>query len=497
MPSQKRQKRGEPVRRGVRPSGNALLASTGNSARTEGLGSLSLLSDELISQIFGELDPDSWRLTQACSRAFFAWSSIEALWKVAYITRTNGLLRSWQGSWRSTYLWQYYGVPADCIAAPDLSCIYSDVLYTPVLAAAYDANSLVRSNSLQDLVPRRDVASVTKEGLGQEPFILTGAMDTWSAYKGSRSWNSLTTLAQRFPDCQLRAEAVLANLATYLTYHDHCPADESPLYLFESHFVEKMLCQDEYSVPLPFDDDLFYVLGDERPDYRWLIAGPRRSGSTWHVDPNATSAWNAVIAGAKAWILLPPHVLPPGVHVSADRSEVECPLSLAEWWINYYQQTLAEYGEHAKEPKHRGLLRQGICRPGEIFFVPSGWWHIVVNLEDSIAITQNFVSAECLPQVMHFLRHKPEQISGFKLDKTADPLNARDCDEIPADVYERFCQALAAAEPALYKDGLAGLRELERKSKSTTEPKSMLFGDKVSSISESSFSFDFAIDSEV
>lgn len=24
---------------------------------------------------------------------------------------------------------------------------------------------------------------------------------------------------------------------------------------------------------------------------------------------------------------------------------------------------------------------------------PSGWWHLVVNLEDSVAVTQNFVSA--------------------------------------------------------------------------------------------------------
>jgi hypothetical protein len=36
-----------------------------------------------------------------------------------------------------------------------------------------------------------------------------------------------------------------------------------------------------------------------RPDHRWIIWGPRGSGSTFHKDPNATSAWNAVIKGTK------------------------------------------------------------------------------------------------------------------------------------------------------------------------------------------------------
>ena len=70
--------------------------------------------------------------------------------------------------------------------------------------------------------------------------------------------------------------------------------DESPLYLFDRSFVDKMDIKigeehgGEYWIPECFGEDLFAVLGSQRPDSRWLIVGPKRSGSTFHKDPNAT-----------------------------------------------------------------------------------------------------------------------------------------------------------------------------------------------------------------
>jgi hypothetical protein len=45
-----------------------------------------------------------------------------------------------------------------------------------------------------------------------------------------------------------------------------------------------------------------------------------------------------VITGQKKWILYPPHVEPPGVHASPDGADVATPLSLVEWFMNFYEE---------------------------------------------------------------------------------------------------------------------------------------------------------------
>lgn len=102
-----------------------------------------------------------------------------------------------------------------------------------------------------------------------------------------------------------------------LRCHREQTGEDRPLYVFDKRFVDKAPdVEREYSVPGYFaeDRDLFRALGKQRPFFRWVIAGPARSGSTWHIDPNATSAWNAVIRGRKHWLMCPPGNPPPGVH---------------------------------------------------------------------------------------------------------------------------------------------------------------------------------------
>ena len=211
-------------------------------------------------------------------------------------------------------------------------------------------------------------------------------------------------MVDRFPDVKFRQEAVQWPLKLYAEYmqENH---DESPLYLFDCLSPAMAELRKEYEAPKIFQEDLFTLFGKCRPDYAWLILGPKRSGSTFHKDPNYTSAWNTALVGRKLWIMFPPNVIPPGVGTDEEESEVTSPVGICEWVL------LGFFNDCLKME----LCQVAITFPGECIYVPSGWWHSVINIDDSIALTQNFVPKSKLSNAFNFLKNKRNQVSGFRL----------------------------------------------------------------------------------
>jgi len=340
--------------------------------------------------------------------------------------------------------------------------------HTPLLAYTTNIPPKNAIPRLSDLTPEEFSLSWS-----DKPLILTSPVRSWPIYK---TWN-LTFLLAQYKTIKFRAEAVDWTLETYLQYMAS-NTDESPLYLFDRSFASKMSlstskdANPSYSIPSCFGEDLFAVLDDKRPDDKWLIIGPARSGSTYHKDPNATSAWNAVLRGSKYWIMFPSSPSsppPPGVYVSADQGEVTSPLSIAEWLLGF----------HAEARRTPGCV-EGVCNEGEVLHVPSGWWHLVVNLEESIAITQNFVPRVHLSGVLEFLRDRRDQVSGFRKE-VLDP-------------YEAFLEGMRREYPELLE---LGLEELERKMDGRKRKWDVAVGKEDGEVGGFSFGFGDDSDEEV
>lgn len=387
---------------GVRPAGNALTSSQND---MQYMGLFGRLPDALLLLVLEFLDQSALVSLGSSCRGLYAYSSLDQLWRDIAVNQMSEDF-SWRGSWRASLR----RLPSASLAKVDCRYLFSDALHRPFLCSQLSLVSYVSDIPQQNNIPRMADLSPSEfnASWSDRPFILTTPVKRWPIFE---KWNQ-NDLLRRYGDISFRAEAVDWRLKAYVEYMS-TTQDESPLYLFDRGFVEKMDLQlgsnGAYEPPQAFQEDLFALLKEQRPDHRWLIIGPQRSGSTFHKDPNATSAWNAVIRGSKYWIMFPSSILPPGVYMSEDQSEVTSPLSIGEWLLSF----------HAEARNTPGCL-EGICHEGEVLHVPSGWWHLVVNLDPAIAITQNFVPRSRIGATVRFLKHKANQVSGFK-ETVSDP----------------------------------------------------------------------------
>ncbi|KAL5615357.1 hypothetical protein BROUX41_005405 [Berkeleyomyces rouxiae] len=393
---------------GIKPLGNLYLSSTPNAKRN--VGFFQVFTDEALMVLLEYFDSKALANLGATCRFLFAACNSEDLWKQLFLqsSRCGHPRPDWIGSWRALLRRRSEGFTVSSL--PDCSDVFSDVLYRPFMCSQIVLARFASTIPARNQISRMETLSYQDfaNKWGERPFILTDYVKHWPAM---REW-TIDSMLEKYPDVVFRAECVDWEFKSYVRYLRNTQ-DESPLYLFDKKFAEKMNITigtgpaDMYSKPEVFGPDLFEVLDAERPAHRWLIIGPACSGSTFHKDPNATSAWNAVVQGSKYWIMFPPNVQVPGVYVSDDSSEVTSPLSIAEWLLEF----------HAEARQSPGCI-EGVCRAGEILHVPSGWWHLVVNLEDGIALTQNFVpqttNLHHLVEVLSFLKDKADQISGFE-----------------------------------------------------------------------------------
>ncbi|KAK5973780.1 Bifunctional arginine demethylase and lysyl-hydroxylase PSR [Trichostrongylus colubriformis] len=273
--------------------------------------------------------------------------------------------------------------------------------------------------SLKDNMPRIDCNTLSVEEFCEKyekprlPCMITGLTKAWSAHE---NWK-IDNLLQKYGNATFKcgecsdAKPVFLKFKYYAEYMSK-NKDDSPMYIFDGKFGERHATREmlkDYEVPAYFRTNLFDILGSRKPQFRWIVIGPARSGTNIHIDPRGTAAWNALIHGHKRWVFIHPNAPRELVRIPKDQAGPH-PKEAITWFSTVYKRICEGDWPFDKYPVIE-------CRqhPGETLFVPCGWWHVVINEDDTVAITQNFCSSINLIYVYSTLaKRKPCLAQVFK-----------------------------------------------------------------------------------
>jgi hypothetical protein len=233
------------------------------------------------------------------------------------------------------------------------------------------------------------------------PCMIRGCADGWPARE---KWASAKALVQHRGDVQVRLtelynlprsyfpsakpQAVRVPLKNFCAYANSNAAD-FPWYGFEDDFTcggrDSLL--GDFTIPRYFVEDCYDASEEARslfPKAKFFIVGGARTGTGLHVDPSCTSAWNTLLCGRKRWVLFPPgsddaYMELLGVQEEYSRKGTQP----CKWWREDYARVANAGGDVRSE------MIECVQGPGETIYVPHGWWHAVLNLDFTVAVTAN------------------------------------------------------------------------------------------------------------
>eukprot|EP01033_Poteriospumella_lacustris_P009125 gene9125-6564_t len=435
---------------GVVPEGNLLFSADAKKSlrmRYDGLGSFFYrMTDEQIIELLSFLDAETLIRLSGASRVFHMFCTLDFLWRDIVLTICDDAHQSikFDTTWRQTY-YRMRQPQKESFSFPVVRVdgYPSGFLFKQWLCGNIRFERDVPHFYKHQDIPRIPLEEMTVERFVEEferpnrPVIIRNAAAHWPAMQ---KWKDDAYLINECEKIQktFRATSAAASRAATFSMKDYLHyattvKEEAPLYLFERDFAQVPALKADFEVPQFFREqnlktavstkangetqcythqpDLFSLLGEgKRPDYRWMVIGPASSGSLFHIDPNMTNAWNVSVRGRKKWIFYPPTRVPPGVQRSEDGADVTVPISTSEWLLTFWSYHLE--ARHDPDVSQRPL--EAIAEEGDLFFVPHGWWHMVVNLDFNLALTQNYVSTSNLSDVLRFVRDKRDQVSGVR-----------------------------------------------------------------------------------
>ncbi|CAI5745626.1 unnamed protein product [Peronospora destructor] len=166
-------------------------------------------------------------------------------------------------------------------------------------------------------------------------------------------------------------------------------------YLKDWHFVHAF-GHDIYETPPFFKDDWLNWWWDHKEksesDYRFVYLGPAGSWTPLHQDVFRSYSWSVNVCGRKQWILFHPN------------DERKLKDRFGRFVIPDVTATVTdkENYPHFHEAKPVYVVQE----TGDAIFVPSGWYHQVRNMEDTISINHNWFNGYNICEVWGFLKRE-------------------------------------------------------------------------------------------
>ncbi|CAH0486335.1 unnamed protein product [Peronospora farinosa] len=158
----------------------------------------------------------------------------------------------------------------------------------------------------------------------------------------------------------------------------------------------------EDATTLSYDDFCTRYMAPNRPvllhkeksdsDYRFVYLGPAGSWTPLHQDVFRSYSWSVNVCGRKQWILFHPN------------DEPKLKDRFGHFVIPDVTATMIdkENYPHFYEAKPVYVVQE----TGDAIFVPSGWYHQVRNMEDTISINHNWFNGYNICEVWGFLKRE-------------------------------------------------------------------------------------------
>nr|XP_039264175.1 2-oxoglutarate and iron-dependent oxygenase JMJD4-like [Styela clava] len=199
---------------------------------------------------------------------------------------------------------------------------------------------------------------------------------------------------KKYFNSQCKTETTFSEFITYWeNYITQGYKEKHPcLYLKDWHFVKSFKNYKLYNVAEYFHSDWLNELSDdeiESDDFRFVYMGPKGSWTPFHADVYRSFSWSANICGIKKWLLFPP-----GDEQYLKNVNGELPFDVTA-------PEMQDMNIYPNAQKAHCLTI--VQKPGELIFVPSGWYHQVHNLDDTISINHNWLNASNIDIVCNFL----------------------------------------------------------------------------------------------